>query len=175
MSSVESMAPDWQAIEAEITCPLCRYNLRGLSEARCPECGFEFQWPEILEITRRKHPYLFEHHPERNVWSFFQTLIGGLNPWRFWKTLHPAQPADEWRLTLYRWIVKAIAALPLIAAGLWLLMMSMGWPVDDWEAPAAPSTASRGRTAVLAPGRSRPAPQARSARPQRPAPRCGSC
>ncbi len=79
-----------------------------------------------------KHPYLFEHHPERNVWSFFQTLIGGLNPWRFWKTLHPAQPADEWRLTLYRWIVKAIAALPLIAAGLWLLMMSMDWPVDDW-------------------------------------------
>ena len=92
-------APDWEKIDHSVECPLCRYNLRGLNEARCPECGFAFDWREILDITRRKHPYLFEHHPEQNVWSFCWTLAGGLNPWLFWRTLHPAQLADEWRLT----------------------------------------------------------------------------
>ena len=124
--------PDWEKIEHAVECPLCRYNLRGLSEARCPECGFTFEWREILDITRRKHPYLFEHHPERNVWSFCRTLVGGLNPWIFWRTLHPAQAADERRLTAYRWMAKGIASLPLVVSGLWLLMMSMSWPVNDW-------------------------------------------
>src|SRR4051812_5816226 len=116
----------------DMTCPLCNYNLRGLTQARCPECGFTFNWTEILDITRRKHPYLFEHHPERNLWSFFRTLLGGLNPWSFRRTLHPAQPASLRRLTIYRWVMKAVAAVPLLITGLWLLMMSADWPVDDW-------------------------------------------
>jgi rubredoxin len=124
--------PDWEEIEHAVECPLCRYNLRGLSEARCPECGYTFEWPEILFIARCQHPYLFEHHPDQNNWSFFRTLIGGLNPWLFWKTLHPVQPVKERRLTAYRWIAKGFASLPLVVSGLWLLMMSMSWPVNDW-------------------------------------------
>ena len=27
--------------DRDVTCPLCRYNLRGLQAARCPECGRE--------------------------------------------------------------------------------------------------------------------------------------
>src|SRR5258705_8474331 len=80
------------AAQEDATCPLCNYNLRGLTQPRCPECGFTFDWSEILDITRRKHPYLFEHHPERNLWSFFKTLFGGANPRRFWRALHPAPP-----------------------------------------------------------------------------------
>jgi hypothetical protein len=128
----QTAGPDWETIEHTVECPLCRYNLRGLSEPRCPECGFTFEWREILDITRRKHPYLFEHHPDRNAWSFYKTLIGGLNPWRFWSTLHPAQAADERRLMAYRWIAKGFSGVPLIITGLWLLMMSMSWPVNDW-------------------------------------------
>ena len=62
--------PDWETHREEVRCPLCNYNLRGLSEPRCPECGYSFDWPEILDITRRKHRYLFEHHPEGNIGSF---------------------------------------------------------------------------------------------------------
>jgi hypothetical protein len=29
--------------ERDVACPLCGYNLRGLSSARCPECGREVQ------------------------------------------------------------------------------------------------------------------------------------
>jgi hypothetical protein len=128
----QSALPDWEKIEHVVECPLCRYNLRGLSEPRCPECGYTFDWPEIVDVSRRKHRYLFEHHPARNLWSFFRTLIGGLNPWRFWRTLHPAQPADDRRLTIYRWIMKSIAGLPLLITGLWLLTLSITWPVNDW-------------------------------------------
>jgi hypothetical protein len=29
--------------ERDVACPLCRYNLRGLASARCPECGRELR------------------------------------------------------------------------------------------------------------------------------------
>jgi hypothetical protein len=93
--------PDWSAVADEITCPLCEYNLRGLAEPRCPECGYQFQWRELLDVNRRAHPYLFEHHPERNIWSLCRTMIGGLRPSVFWRSLHPAQRSRPRRLALY--------------------------------------------------------------------------
>jgi hypothetical protein len=103
-------APKWEAIQEETCCPLCDYNLRGLIEPRCPECGYSFAWPDLLDPSRRLHPYLFEHHPERRLWSFRRTLAAGLRPRRFWKALHPAQPSYPRRLILY-W---ALAVLPML-------------------------------------------------------------
>src|SRR4051812_29597472 len=88
---IAAVGPDWETIQHAVECPLCDYNLRGLTECRCPECGFVFQWAEVLDPDRRNHPYLFEQHPERNFWSFFRTLVGGFRPGRFWTTLHPVQ------------------------------------------------------------------------------------
>jgi hypothetical protein len=31
-----------------VVCPTCGYNLSGLSEARCPECGSRFTLDELL-------------------------------------------------------------------------------------------------------------------------------
>ena len=105
-----SAAPDWQSITHDVKCPLCGYNLRGLNEPRCPECGYPFGWANVLDPTKRRHPYLFEHHPERNVWSFFQTLFHNLNAIRFWRTLDPVQQLRVSRLMEY-WLVGAMAAL----------------------------------------------------------------
>jgi DNA-directed RNA polymerase subunit RPC12/RpoP len=33
---------------AGIACPTCGYNLTGLSESRCPECGNRFTLDELL-------------------------------------------------------------------------------------------------------------------------------
>lgn len=93
--------------DVELHCPMCEYDLRGLEEPRCPECGYRFTWEELRDPAMRKHPYLFEHHPERNVRAFFSTLIGGLRPRKFWSTLHPLQPSRPRRL----WIYFAIAML----------------------------------------------------------------
>ncbi len=96
--------------KADVLCPLCGYNLRGLPEARCPECGGKFEWPDLLDPTRKLHPYLFEHHPERNTGSFVCTFIGGLFPRRFWRTIHPTQPSRPKRVVLY-WIVCVLVFL----------------------------------------------------------------
>lgn len=95
----------------EVLCPLCEYNLRGLTDARCPECGAKFDWEELRDPSRRLHPYLFEHHPERNIRSFWRTLIGGLRPRQFWTTLYPTQPSRLRRLFLYFLIYSIIGAL----------------------------------------------------------------
>ncbi len=112
--------PDWAAIEADAFCPLCDYNLRGLTEPRCPECGFRFDWPDILDPARRLHPYIFEHHPERNFRSFWQTAFAGWRPRRFWTSLHPAQPSRPRRLILYWCLAASVVPLTCLATFLFL-------------------------------------------------------
>lgn len=93
--------PDWARVQDEVHCPLCNYNLRGLTVPRCPECGYRFAWPEVLDPQQRLHPYLFEHHPERNFRSFWRTALAGFRPGMFWSSLHPGQPSSLRRLLIY--------------------------------------------------------------------------
>ena len=106
-------SPD-PATADELQCPLCGYDLRGLTDPRCPECGYAFTWEEMRDPARRLHPYLFEHHPERNVSSFLQTLIGGLRPRRFWTQLTPQKLSAPRRLLLY-WLGGLVFVLPAYA------------------------------------------------------------
>jgi hypothetical protein len=117
-------SPDWAAIHEEIACPLCGYNLRGLSEPMCPECGYRFDWPDLLDPTRRRHRWLFEHHPEHNIWSFFKTIVRNFRPGRFWKELHPSQPSKPRRLVIY-WIPAAILSLAPV-------ILLVGYRVMQW-------------------------------------------
>ena len=106
-------------------CPLCEYDLRGLTEARCPECGYAFDWADLRDPARRKHKYLFEHHPERNLWSFLSTMLGGLRPRTFWGGLLPSQPSRPRRLMLYAVLTAVSTLLP--PAALTGQMMQTQW------------------------------------------------
>lgn len=110
--------PDWEHGAADVQCPLCGYNLRGLAEPRCPECGYAFAWRDLLDPRRQKHPYLFEHHLNRPVRSFVRTLVGGLRPRAFWTGLDPLMPSRPVWLAVY-WLA-CLASLALGAVG-WLL------------------------------------------------------
>jgi hypothetical protein len=101
------------ATTESILCPLCEYDLRGLPEARCPECGGQFSWDELTDPSRRKHLFLFEHHPERNFWSFRRTLFAGMFPIRFWRSLHPVQAIRPRRLAIY-WLVCSLPMLLVV-------------------------------------------------------------
>jgi hypothetical protein len=107
--------PDWSALRDDVRCPLCDYDLRGLTEPRCPECGYRFVWADLTDPQRRLHPYLFEHYPRHNVWSFVRTMAGALRPRRFWSSLKPSQPSKPRRLLAY-WLIAALL-LPLGYAG----------------------------------------------------------
>jgi len=110
--AAESPAPavDWAAISTPVECPLCLYNLRGLSDPRCPECGYQFEWAELLDPQHPKHPFLFEHHPRRNLWSFFKTLFASLRPRRFWTSVRPIHDVVPRRLLIY-WIICCLPVL----------------------------------------------------------------
>ncbi len=114
-------APDWAAVAGNIVCPLCDYNLRGLAEPRCPECGYQFVWPDLLDPERRKHPWLFEENPRRNISSFIRTFAVSFVPRRFWASLKPSHPPRPQRLLLY-WVLAsglvALAGVPLLASQL---------------------------------------------------------
>ena len=119
------------AVSAEdLRCPLCDYDLRGLIDPRCPECGYTFEWDDLRDPARRKHKYLFEHHPERNVRSFLRTMIGGLRPRKFWTGLLPSQPSHPRRLAIYATIVLFSALLPAAA-------LTIPAIVRDWMHMAA--------------------------------------
>ena len=99
---------------ADLLCPLCGYNLRGLTTPRCPECGFAFTWAELLDERRDRHPWLFEHGRRRNVRTFLATYVRSAFPRRFWRTVTPANPVHVGRLLAY-WAIANVA-LALVAA-----------------------------------------------------------
>lgn len=80
--------PDWSTIAFEVSCSRCGYNLRMLEQPRCPECGLEFHWGDVLQRTANRSPWLFEHQwRKRPIGSWFQTLRRSLRPWRFWSNV----------------------------------------------------------------------------------------
>ena len=130
---------DRAPVDEDVLCPLCYYNLRGAVENRCPECGYRFQWRDLRDPARRRHPYLFEHHPRRNVWSLRRTFIGTLRPRRFWRELRPEQPSNVRRLVVYWFAVNLFAlALPLAIVGMdmarhaTVTQQSRAWESRGW-------------------------------------------
>lgn len=102
--------PDWTELQRDVLCPLCEYNLRGLIEPRCPECGHQFMWSELLDESRWKHPWLFEHARGHRVRGLFQTISRSILPNAFWDSVHPThKPRPLW-LALF-WLVCASAVL----------------------------------------------------------------
>ncbi|HEX5244851.1 MAG TPA: hypothetical protein VFW23_16455 [Tepidisphaeraceae bacterium] len=132
MTSSSPPPPDVNANPADldISCPLCEYNLRGLSEPRCPECGYKFVWAELVEATRSAHPYLFEVQ-RRKAWSFWKTLVGGLRPGRFWKTLKPAHRGNLRRLFLY-WLITLLIGFAAAAAMDRVVLASLSTPLSGY-------------------------------------------
>jgi hypothetical protein len=109
-----SSAPDWSTLSKDVLCPLCDYNLRGLSDTRCPECGYTFIWEEVLNPEILRHPYLFEHNPRKSIRSFFATLFNGMRPRRFWSSLRATHAPRRGRLLLYAFLCASLLLFVVI-------------------------------------------------------------
>jgi hypothetical protein len=74
-----------------------------------------------LDPERQVHRYLFEHHSERSVWSFWRTAVGTWWPDQFWRELRPAQPSRGKRLVAY-WVTTVAFVLAGVG-GIFALVM----------------------------------------------------
>ncbi len=101
--------PNWHAFEDDVPCPLCDYNMRGLPSPRCPECGGQYSWPDLLDPVFGRHPFLFEHQRQRTWWSFWRTLTAGLIPRFFWKSVKPTHQVEPKRLYFYLMLFSGLA------------------------------------------------------------------
>jgi hypothetical protein len=100
----------------ELNCPLCGYDLRGLPEHRCPECGHAFDVAELRQAKLEKRDWLFEHAPRRLARSFLKTMLVSLRPWRFWKRVSAAIEIVPRRLNLWARLWLALATLLIVGA-----------------------------------------------------------
>lgn len=99
---------------ADVFCPLCDYDLRGLTEPRCPECGHGFDWDELRSSPPRLR-WFFEHRQGFAATALLGTFARSLRPGVFWGRVRPTHPVRPARLALY-----ALVLLSISAAGTWL-------------------------------------------------------
>ena len=119
-------------LQERLACPLCSYDLRGLSAGRCPECGHAFNPVELRRAQELRHPYLFEHHPRRPWHSVAATLMGSCRPGRFWKRLRPETPLYPRRVVGYWFLLQFLALMQWLA--FWAYLVFAGGTSSQWTA-----------------------------------------
>jgi len=101
-----------------VHCPHCGYNLTGLTEDRCPECGNEFDRTELEEQDRRI-PYV----SRRNFWRMViypPALIGACTACR----LHiPIFKGGSELLRQHLAAIQLPAFLALVGLNIFLVMV----------------------------------------------------
>jgi hypothetical protein len=119
--------PDWGRISIDVHCSRCEYNLRALTQPRCPECGLEFEWAIVLERAQRHGEALFEHvWRRRPIRSGWRTLILSFFPDRLWShvTLHDPVRPEPLLLLLSSSLILFLLTLH---GGAWLMARGAAW------------------------------------------------
>jgi hypothetical protein len=99
-------------------CPRCGYDVRGAVaewtdccplDGRCPECGHDFAWREVMRPELSEPPWCVEHAPRtRLVRAGCATMLRSLRPRRFWSALSMSQRMRPRRLGAYLGLLVAL-------------------------------------------------------------------
>lgn len=112
-------SPRWDVVTFAVECPRCGYNLRSLVQPRCPECGLEFAWPQVLDEALHHNPFLFEHNwRKRPVRSLLKTLWLSLRPQAFWSRVSIHEKVNARVLWLF------VLASPVV---FWVTLVASAW------------------------------------------------
>lgn len=55
-ANVSTSLPMTCGLDEDLPCPQCKYNLRGLTVPRCPECRFAFNWSDLPRFRVQSGP-----------------------------------------------------------------------------------------------------------------------
>jgi hypothetical protein len=110
-------APDRDVLASDVLCPRCGYNLRGLPQPRCPECGLTFPPEQWASGVLREH--LPSWLDRCDPWQPHQVLVRSL-----FEVFRGA-----WRP---RWVLTKLdlsgpltpAVLMLVCGTLWLYVLA---------------------------------------------------
>jgi hypothetical protein len=92
-----------------------------LTQPRCPECGLQFEWAEVLDSASWHSDFLFEHHWRRRFFrSWVRTVWRSFRPFRFWRnvSIHDrihSGPLWGLLLTSVLWFCVAFHGLAAVA------------------------------------------------------------
>lgn len=132
--------PDWNTIDFELACPRCGYNLRGLTRARCPECGLDVDWERLLDQHRRRTSFQFEHAgPSAGeiCSAWLRTIAATFRPARFWRRMSLYDEVRPRRLIAF--MLGAVAASLVLLHGSAAVVAQVGMTIVRSPAPAARS------------------------------------
>jgi hypothetical protein len=111
-----------------LLCPACGYNLTGLTESRCPECGNGFDRAQLLRARDEGAPVLYDRRGQPHT-RFFTVFFAALfTPGRLARAL-PLRPghAHGWRHSL---LCYTLAATVVLVADLGFVVPFSGlWPI----------------------------------------------
>lgn len=109
--------PNWAAIEFDLLCPRCGYNLRHLPAPRCPECGLTFDWRLLVTRNVDRADIVFEHAWRRRLFlSWLMTFAMTFRPRILWGKIGLY---DEIRVgPLFAFLSTAVLAIFLAAHAL---------------------------------------------------------
>ncbi len=116
------------AVDRDLLCPRCSYNLRGLHEYRCPECGQSFD-PADLSETKLPWTHRRRLGRVRAYWATVSMVI--LRPRKLAaEMMHPQSYRDSQQ---FRWTTVGTALLPVLFATMvnWDRTANMSWAPPD--------------------------------------------
>ncbi|MCC6359839.1 MAG: hypothetical protein IT450_13930 [Phycisphaerales bacterium] len=118
-------APDWDAIDFDVTCVRCGYNLKLLAQPRCPECGLEFEWAQVVTYHRQSSDFLFEHQWRRRpMRSLITTFVQAFRPRAFWNQVSMFERVRTGPLTVLI-LLAVVLFLVVLHVFAWLIGRSI--------------------------------------------------
>jgi hypothetical protein len=130
--------PVWDAIDFDVACSRCGYNLRMLAQPRCPECGLEFDWTDVVDRARFTYFEWEQAEGPRTILALLKMLRCIFRPVRFWRRASIHQQVNSGRLfqLLLFDIVGFVALLHgLTLLGYWVsyLLARLAWSAPVWR------------------------------------------
>jgi len=107
------------AIEDDLFCPKCGYNLRGLTSNRCPECGHDIQ---VIRQRQTQIPWVYRDK-EGAFRAYWKTVWMVTNPRDKRFSLELSRPVDEGHARSFRRVTLLHSYLPV-------LLLTLLWSIS---------------------------------------------